>query len=84
MKRMIKCTTYYPVHYIDYASGTYIAYLGQPKDSDKVPVNTVRFGEKFDKGTDWFATKEEAIEEIKSQCSNVTSNDVSEYYGTNK
>ena len=58
---------YYPVHYRDYSDGRYRAWLGVPYKSTKKPDNTYKFGEDVDMGTDWFDSKEKAIEEINTQ-----------------
>lgn len=75
---------YYPVHYRDYSDGRYRAWLGTPRKAIKKPDNTCKFGEEMDMGTDWFDSKEKAIEEINTQCSMIIEKEGFEYYGESK
>ena len=75
---------YYPVHYRDYADGRYKAWLGDPRKTTIKPDNIRRCGTEMDFGTDWFDTKEEAIEEINSQCTKIIQTNEHEYYGESK
>lgn len=78
-----QCRCFYPVHYRDYANGKYEAWLGEPSVLDEKPIEFLKIGEHVDKGTDWFDSKEAAIQEIKKQCKHIVEHKDFEFYGRN-